>query len=418
MLSLRCAVAVVCLTNALAAAEDLRRIAVADYVDKMKAGWVGQMVGVGWGFPTEFQYLGKVIPANEVPVWRPETVNQFNQDDLYVEMTFLRTLEQYGLDCPIRQAGIDFANSRYQLWHANEAGRNNLRRGISPPGSGHPRYNEHADDIDYQIEADYSGLIAPGAPQVPIDLGELFGRLMNYGDGVYGGQFVGALYSEAFFESDVRRIIDAGLRCLPPESAYAVMVRDVVAWSDEHPGDWQAVWRLVEEKYHNNAEHSPPLCSGHGGEDHFSIDAKLNGAYILLGLLYGDHDPDQTTVIAMRCGQDSDCNPSNAAGVLFTTIGYAQLPPRYTSALETDRRFSHTEYDFTALTNVSLKLARQAVERVGGRVERNTAGDEEFVIPVVSPRPSPLMASRVPEPIGPSRFSETEIKQIDPEVTP
>ena len=53
-------------------------------------------------------------------------------------MTFLRTLEQYGLDVSIRQAGIDFANSRYPLWCANDAGRKNLRAGIAPPDSGHP----------------------------------------------------------------------------------------------------------------------------------------------------------------------------------------------------------------------------------------------------------------------------------------
>ena len=28
---------------------EYRRIAVNEYVDKMKAGWVGQMAGVGWG---------------------------------------------------------------------------------------------------------------------------------------------------------------------------------------------------------------------------------------------------------------------------------------------------------------------------------------------------------------------------------
>ena len=33
-----------------------------------------------------------------MPPWKPEMVNQFQQDDIYVEMTFLRTLEQYGLD--------------------------------------------------------------------------------------------------------------------------------------------------------------------------------------------------------------------------------------------------------------------------------------------------------------------------------
>ncbi|RQW04780.1 ADP-ribosylglycohydrolase family protein, partial [candidate division KSB1 bacterium] len=143
----------------------VRRLKVSDYVDKMTAGWVGQMVGVGWGGPTEFRWKGEIIPAEEMPIWQPQMVNQFNQDDIYVEMTFLRTLEQYGFDVDIRQAGIDFANSRYMLWHANKAGRDNLRAGIAPPHSGHPHYNSHADDIDYQIEADYAGLISPGLPQ-------------------------------------------------------------------------------------------------------------------------------------------------------------------------------------------------------------------------------------------------------------
>ena len=53
------------------------------------------------------------------------------EDDLYVEMTFLRSMEEHGLDVSIRQAGIDFANSEYALWCANNAGRTNLRKGIA-----------------------------------------------------------------------------------------------------------------------------------------------------------------------------------------------------------------------------------------------------------------------------------------------
>jgi len=200
------------------AARKVRRITLEKYVDKMKAGWVGQMAGVGWGAPTEFRYKGTIIPEDKMPAWRPEMINQFNQDDVYVEMTFLRTLELHGLDVPIRQAGIDFANSRYKLWHANKAGRTLLRSGIAPPDSGHPAFNKHADDIDYQIESDFSGLIAPGMPNIAIELGEKFGRLMNYGDGLYGGQFVGGMYAEAFFESDPEKIVRAGLECIPKGS--------------------------------------------------------------------------------------------------------------------------------------------------------------------------------------------------------
>ena len=132
--------------------QDFRKISVEEYRSKMKAGWLGQMAGVGWGASTEFKYNAEIIPEDEVPAWEPQMVNQQYQDDIYVEMTFLKTLEDFGFDVSIRQAGIDFANSQYMLWHANKFGRYNLRAGIAPPYSGHPKYNAHADDIDYQIE--------------------------------------------------------------------------------------------------------------------------------------------------------------------------------------------------------------------------------------------------------------------------
>jgi hypothetical protein len=64
-------------------------------------------------------------------------------------------------------------------------------------------------------------------------MGERFGRLMNYGDGMYAGQFMGAMYAEAFFEKDIVKIIEAGLRAIPAESQYAEMVRDMLKWSKE-----------------------------------------------------------------------------------------------------------------------------------------------------------------------------------------
>ena len=91
----------------------------------MKAGWIGQIAGVSWGAPTEFKLRGPDHPrGRDAQVDSPAMINDaFGQDDLYVEMTFLRSLEQYGLDVSIRQAGIDFANSGYPLWCANNAGR-------------------------------------------------------------------------------------------------------------------------------------------------------------------------------------------------------------------------------------------------------------------------------------------------------
>jgi hypothetical protein len=55
------------------------------------------------------------------------------------------------------------------------------------------------------------------------------------------------------------------------------------------------------------------------------IDVRVNGAYLVMGLLYGEGDPIQTTLISARCGKDSDCNPSNALGILFTSMGPGKM---------------------------------------------------------------------------------------------
>jgi hypothetical protein len=345
-----------------------------------------------------------------MPQWKPDLINQFNQDDIYVEMTFLQTLELYGLDVSIRQAGIDFANSEYPLWHANNECRTLLRRGVAPPDSGHPKFNKHADDIDYQIEADFSGLIAPGLANVAIELGEKFGRLMNYGDGLYGGQFVGGMYAEAFFQDDMEKIVLAGLKCIPKGSLYYECISDVLRWYKLNPGDWQQTWHRINMKYHFNPEYRRFSCSG--AETDFNIDAKINGAYVVIGLLYGKGDPDKTIIIATRCGQDSDCNPSNAAGILFTSIGFSDLPEKFKSALNLEGKFSHSPYNFPKLVQVCEKLSRQVVLRAGGRIKKNAVGQEVFVIPVKRAKPSKLEQSWEPGPIANSRFSEEEMAKI------
>jgi hypothetical protein len=386
------------------------KISAEEYRDKMKAAWVGQMAGVGWGLPTEFDYTDAFIPVNEVPAWHPDMVNQQGNDDLYVEMTFLASMENHGLDVSIRQAGIDFANTGYTLWAANKAGRENLRFGIAPPESSHPQYSNHCDDIDYQIEADYSGIIAPGMPNIPIELGSTFGRLMNYGDGLYGGQFVGGMYSAAYFEKDMHKIIEAGLSCIPEESHYALCIRDVVKWYREYPEDWITTWKLIEEKYHRSKEYQQ-FAVKQGSW--VPIDAKINGAYIVMGLLYGQGDMDSTIVISMRGGKDSDCNPSNAAGVLSTIMGYEKLPEKFKSGLDENKKFSYSKYNFKDLIDLSERFTREYILKNGGKIVTESDGTEYFYIPRIKPVPLIHQPSYDPGPYNPdNKYSEEEMAEI------
>lgn len=168
---------------------------------------------------------------------------------------------------------------------------------------------------------------------------------MNYGDGLYGGQFVGGMYAETFFETDMKKVVLAGLKCIPKASQYHECISDVLKWYEQNPDNWEKTWEMIESKYNDDPNYRRFSCE----RGDFNIDAKINGAYIVMGLLYGGGEPDKTIIIATRCGQDSDCNPSNAAGVLFTTIGFSKLPERFTSALDPKGNFSHTPYNFPKL---------------------------------------------------------------------
>ena len=338
------------------------------YVDKLQGAWLGKMIGVTFGAPWEFRYQGTPIgfditdwPLSPTHMkgyrkraigkpgdWNPITSEAEDQkvdinldfildaekthagigipdnDDIYINLLFLYCLRRYGIDVDPVTVAHEWDKKIRQVWHANDAGLSNIRKGILPPDSGSPRYNLHADDIDFQIEADIFGMIAPGMPQVSNRYSDRMGHIMNYGDGVYGGMFVAAMYTQAFFAKDIREVVDNGLQAIPAQSRYAQAIYDVIQWHDQYPNDWLKTWHLVQAKW-GEVDHCPD-----GYKKPFNIDAKLNGAYIVMGLLYGDGDWYKTMNYATRAGQDADCNPANAAGILGTLIGAHAIPKEYT----------------------------------------------------------------------------------------
>ena len=342
-------------------------------LDKIRGAWAAQMIGVSYGAPTEFKSNGKII---EGEIKGDDLSNAIDQDDLYVEMTFAHVMDTIGLDATTVDYGNAFKDSKYQLWHANAAARRNLHRGIPAPLSGSPKYNLHADDIDFQIEADFIGIMCPGLPQVSNQFCERVGRVMNYGDGLYGGMFIAGMYSEAYFENDPRKVVEAGLACIPAGSPYAQLISDVLAWSEKE-SDWRKVWHRVGAKWDKG-----DVCPD-GVNRPFNIDAKLNGAYVAIGLLYGRSEWQQTVEVATRCGQDSDCNPASALGVLGAILGYEKLPEhdKQEIAKLADKKFRHTNYSFNDIVKSTEARALQVIKQAGG-----TVSDSEVTIPAQSPQ--------------------------------
>jgi len=326
------------------------------YVDKVYGGWLGQMVGVQFGESTEGLFAGRMIPfeikeyIRIIPQLKTTVDTLFSgnspdkrekiyelikdrqswevfspngapdQDDIYIELTFLAALQKFGFEVQGRQVAALWLEHLppERLWGANRAAHQNFRKGIWPPASGSSKHSPFSRWIDFQIESDLFGLISPGLPHASGKLCETFGRMMNDGEGVYAGKFVACMYSHAFFESEPVTVITNALSCIPANSYYAGMVRDVLKWHEQYP-NWEDTWQKIERKWAVRSDGKPVSV----------LDAITNGSYILVGLLYGNGDFHRTMEITMRCGRDSDCNPSNAAGVLGCIMGARQIPEKW-----------------------------------------------------------------------------------------
>lgn len=351
--------------------------------DKIKGGWAGQTIGVTYGGPTEFKYNGTFIQDYQPIVWYDGYLKKTMEeipglyDDVYMDLTFVDVLERLGFDAPVDSFAHAFAYAEYKLWHANQAARYNILNGMKAPESGHWMNSPHADDIDYQIEADYAGLMSPGMPNAASQISDKVGHIMNYGDGWYGGVYVGAMYALAFVSDDVQFVVNEALKSIPAESNFYKCMSDVIKWHKQYPGDWKQTWFEIQKKWADD------IGCPDGTFIAFNIDATVNAAYILLGLLYGDGDYGKTLEIATRAGQDSDCNPSSAGGILGTMIGYDKIPAYWKMGLKDieNMDFKYTTMSLNKVYEIGFKHATETIRRNAG-----TVTDKEVTIKVQAPQ--------------------------------
>ena len=355
--------------------------------DKIKGGWAAQTIGCTFGGPTEFRFRGTFIRDYQPIPWYDGYMKWWYEnapglyDDIYMDLTFVEIFEKEGLDAPAESFAKAFANAEYSLWHANQAARYNILHGIMPPESGHWLNNPHADDIDFQIEADFAGLMSPGMVNTAAEICDKIGHIMNYGDGWYGGVYVASMYALAFVSDDIQYVVEEALKVIPQESQYAKCMRDVIQWYEENPDDWKETWFKVQRKW------SEDIGCPNGVFDSFNIDAKINSAWILLGLLYGEKDFGKTISISTRCGDDSDCNPASAAGILGTMLGYKDIPEYWKQGLTEVEPvdFKYTTISLNDVYEMSFKHALQVIERNGGKINNDT-----ITINVQNPKPVKL----------------------------
>lgn len=82
-----------------------------------------------------------------------------------------------------------------------------------------------------------------------IRFSDKIGHIMNYGDGWYGGVYMGAMYALAYVNNDIYTIVTEALKTIPEQSKFHRCITDVIKYWKQYPDDWRKCWLEIENRH-------------------------------------------------------------------------------------------------------------------------------------------------------------------------
>lgn len=385
-----------------------RIISKSDLRDKIAGYWLGQIVGNHFGFPFELLYTTNPVPFDITRFYtgrdrgdykiaandargHMDIISRYlegvpSDDDHDLEFVTLHALEQYGLDITYAEIAPLLASScNRRIWASTRDAVNMIRQGMLPPATGSKAHNSKWGDLMASISTEIWGAFYPGMTAKAADGAEWFGRISNDGYAIHLARLYAAMYSAAFFEDDLDRLLALGLQQIPADSLLTQGIRDVQKWGREHP-QWRSTRKLIIDKYYDKTKACKPV-----------VDALPNGLVGIMALIYAEADYKQTLSISTSAGLDSDNQPATAGGLIGVMVGEQKLPRDYTFHLKGGASgpwsapYNDTYVNMTrdglpirtansALVDRILAVAEDAILKHGGQKRANPQGDIEYVI--------------------------------------
>lgn len=323
--------------------------------DKIYGAWLGRCIGCllgqpveGWrreritgllretgNYPIKYYISSDISPeirekyqvSDEGHVYGSSHINWINNvrympedDDTNYTIIALKVLETYGRDF----TPDDIAEcwlSNLPILHTCTAERvayRNVTACIYPPASATYR-NPFREWIGAQIRADFFGYITPGKPELGAEYAWRDASVSHDKNGIYGEMFIAAIISAAAVESDIEKLVDAGLSQIPEKSRLAEKVKLVRSWKNEGIG-----WETAIDRIHSMYDET----SGHDWCHTIS-----NAMIVCTALLFGGGDFEKTMGIAVSGAFDTDCNGATAGSVIGMLLGAGALPEKWVKPL-------------------------------------------------------------------------------------
>ena len=285
----------------------MREIRYEDYVNRVHGAWLGKLIGGTIGGPVEGE---KNLMSHEYYASAPE-VAAFNDDNDF-QVVWLHALEEYGLDLTSDDLAREWLEHvTYPCCEYGYAVRN-WRLGIAPPLSGSFNNEYFRECMGCPIRSEIWAFICPGDPEMAAEYAARDAVLDHAGDSVLAEQFLAAVQSMLFLESDPGALVNQALRFVPEETRLGRCLRDVVSWCGES-GDWRCVRQRIIAQYS-----SPDMTN-----------AAQNLGIMAMSLLLGEGDFERTLLIAANSGYDTDCTAGSVGATLGGLVGPEGIPDRW-----------------------------------------------------------------------------------------
>ena len=280
------------------------------FAKKVSGCFIGKTVGGTLGM----KYEGD-RNVHEITFYDPIPDKMLANDDLDLQVVNLETLLRTGLPvCRYHIGEIwkhhldDSAPDEYGVAASNHAQK------IYAPLSGQYR-NKFFCGMGGAIRSELWACLAPANPALAAKLAREDACTDHTADGLYAEMFIAAIESAAFYESNLRKLIEIGLEYVPHGNRLRSAFDDVIVWWDSLK-DIMAVREKILEKYY---------------VDNWT-DVTINISFVFLSLLSCEGSFDKAICTAVSLGYDTDCTAATV-GSIFGIINPDQIDKKWTDPI-------------------------------------------------------------------------------------
>lgn len=280
-----------------------------EYLDKLHACWIGKNIGGTMGAPYEGTRAELDVQGYAAQYDRP-----LPNDDLDLQLVWLCAMEDVGPD----HFHVNTLADYWLDWippHWNEYGicKTNLRLGLLPPMSGELDNDKWKHSNGAWIRSEIWAALAPGRPDVAVRYAVMDAMYDHgCGEGVYAEMFTAAMQSLAYVERGthaILTIIRAALAMIPADCQVARTVQLVIDSYQEGVPYRETRARILS------------LNQAFGW-----FQAPSNLGFVIIGLLYGEGDYQNSLRYAINCGDDTDCTAATVGATLGILCGTEGIP--------------------------------------------------------------------------------------------